>query len=60
MLRFILRILCFWRASENRREIERDLKSSLDAQRAKAGRASQDYLLSRDLAAMKGEGERKR
>jgi len=55
MLRIIWRAATFWRASERRAELKRDLKATYEAHRAKAEHASQDYRLRRDLEAMKDE-----
>lgn len=53
MLRFLVRLLCFWRASENRAELRHDLRATHEAHRAKADYSAQDYRLKRDMEAMK-------
>jgi hypothetical protein len=59
VFRVLLRLICFWRADQDRREIQRDLRTTHEAARTKADHASRDYLLNRDLAALKDEDERK-
>jgi hypothetical protein len=54
LLRIILRLLCFWRAKEQQREIERDLQVKYAAHRGKVNQ-SQDYRLKRDLEALNRE-----
>ncbi len=49
-MHFLLRLLFFWRASEHRAAIKRDMRTTEEIARAKAA-GSQDYWLKRDLQA---------
>ena len=59
LLRIILRLLCFWRAREQQREVERELQVNFAAQRGKVDH-SQDCRLKRDLEALERENNESR
>lgn len=55
LFRILYRLIFFWKADQARRELQNDLRSTYQAQRARADHASQDYRLKRDLEALNRE-----
>ncbi len=60
LLGIIYGLVCFWRRSEERAEIQRDLQNTYEAHRARADHSSRDYQLKRDLEALERENNENR